>query len=100
MDRIALEVRMDAIGQENKKTKYTTPRWVQAWFLGRSRDNWKRKYKECKAQTKRLKNQVNDVVRSRERWRSRAEELERENTALREQAALKKGGAGVGAPNR
>lgn len=91
---------MDAIGQDGKKAKYTTPRWVQAWFLGRSRDNWKRKYKDSKAQAKRLKNQVNDVVRSRERWRGRAKALEKENAALREQAALKKGGAGVGASQR
>lgn len=88
---------MDAIGQDGERPKYTTPRWVQCWFLGRSRDNWKRKYKQTKAQTKRLKNQVNDVARSREKWRRRAEELERENAALREQAALKKGGPGVGA---
>jgi hypothetical protein len=91
---------MDAIGQDGGRAKYTTPRWVQAWFLGRSRDNWKRKYKDSKVQAKRLKNQVNDVIRSRERWRSRAEDLQRENAALREQAALKKDGAGVGASRR
>jgi uncharacterized protein YlxW (UPF0749 family) len=87
------EVRMDAIGQDGKQTKYKTARWVQVWFLGRSRDNWKRKYKELKTQAKRLKNQVNDVTRSRQRWRRRAEDLEKENAALRE-AALKKDGVG------
>jgi len=87
------------------KRRYVTPRWVQAWFLGRSRDNWKRKYVELKAGEKRLKNRVSDVTRSRERWREEAErqrrrvaELEAENAALREQsAALKKGGPGDGA---
>jgi len=95
---------MDAVGQDGTKTKYTTPRWVQVWFLGRSRDNWKRKYKESRVQAKRLKNQVNDVVRSRERWRKRAEDLEKENAALQEQTALKKdaerGGDAGGASNR
>ena len=91
---------MDAMGQDGKRAKYTTPRWVQAWFLGRSRDNWKRKYMGLKAQAKRLNNQVNDVRRSRESWRRRVGELEAENAALQEQAALKKGGAHDGLGER
>jgi predicted nuclease with TOPRIM domain len=88
---------MDAISQDGRKTKYTTPHRVQAWFLGRSRDNWKRKYQEVRVQAKRLKNQVHDVARSRQSWRERAEKLEKENAALREEAAKKKDGAGGGA---
>jgi len=89
---------MDAKIHEGVR-EYTTPRWVQVWFLRRSRDNWKRKYKELKTQGKRLKNAVHDVTRSRQKWRDQAEqaslrvqELEAENAALREQAAGKKGG--------
>jgi hypothetical protein len=84
---------MEAICQDGKKVKFTTPRWVQVWFLGRSRDNWKRKYKESKVREKRLKNRVNDVTRSRAHWRERAEDLAKENATLREEVALKKGGA-------
>lgn len=77
--------------------KYSTPSWVQAWFLGRSRDKWKAKYKALKVRAKRLENRVNDVAKSRERWRERAQALREENAALRGQAALKKGGpAAVG----
>ena len=83
---------MDAMSQEGKTGKYTTPPRVQAWFLGRSRDNWKDKYKRLQAEAKRLRNQVNDVSRSRENWRERVAELEAENAALRKQAALKKSG--------
>ena len=87
---------MDAVGQDGHttRTKYKTLARVQAWFLGRSRDGWKAKYKRLKADAKRLQNRVNDVTRSRESWRRRAERLEAENVALREQqaAALKKGG--------
>jgi uncharacterized protein YlxW (UPF0749 family) len=84
---------MDASTSHDQSTrKYTTPRWVQVWFLQRSRDNWKKKYRELKAQRKRLQNRVNDVTRSRESWRRQAKELEAENAALHEQAALKKGG--------
>jgi hypothetical protein len=83
---------MDAISQDGRAGKYTTPPRVQAWFLGRSRDNWKRKYKELKHLAKRLQNRVNDVTRSREHWCERVKELETQNAALREQVALKKSG--------
>ncbi len=89
---------MEATSQEGM-TEYTTPRWVQVWFLRRSRNNWKRKYQQLKADAKRLRNHVNDAIRSREKWRERAEgeaqrvkELQAQNAALREQAALKKYG--------
>jgi predicted nuclease with TOPRIM domain len=91
---------MDAKVQEGGKREYTTPSWVQAWFLGRSRDNWKAKYKDLKTEAKRLKNRVNDVTRSREMWEQRAKKLEAENAALREQAALKKSGRRDGVPAR
>jgi predicted nuclease with TOPRIM domain len=87
---------MDATaGQDGRKKKYTTPRWVQVWFLQRSRDNWKRKYTELKAGEKRMKNRVHDVTASRESCKKRVVELEAENAALREQAALKKSGPAV-----
>jgi SMC interacting uncharacterized protein involved in chromosome segregation len=93
---------MDVPAKQTGKPEYTTPRWVQVWFLGRSRDRWKRKHHELKTKAKRLQNQVNDVTKSREKWREesrqlrqRLRKLEAENAALREQAAaLKKGGPG------
>ena len=88
---------MDAISQDSDKKKYTTPRWVQVWFLQRSRDNWKKKYKELKFEAKPMRNRVKDVTDSRENWRGQTEqqeqriqELEAENAALREQVAKKK----------
>jgi len=82
------------------KTRYTTPRWVQAWFLGRSRDRWKQKYKALKVEAKRLQNRVADSTKARDKWRDeterlrqRVQELETANAGLREQsAALKKDG--------
>lgn len=89
---------MDAASRDGDTKKYKALPRVQAWFLGRSRDRWKGKYKRLKADAKRLQNRVNDVTKSREGWRQRAERLEAENAALREQqAALKKGGTGGGA---
>jgi chromosome segregation ATPase len=95
-----MEVHMDVHEQQDSKGKYTTPRWVQVWFLSRSRARWKQKYMELKIEAKRLQNRVNDVTKSREKWRSEAQqghrriqELEGQNAALQEQAAaLKKDG--------
>ena len=95
---------MKTSGQDDTKVAYTTPRWVQAWFLRRSRDNWKAKYKVLKTDAKRLQNRVNDVSKSREKWREehkqledRVAQLEAENVALQEQlAALKKDGPCTG----
>lgn len=88
---------MGVTSQDDKQVEYVTPRWVQVWFLRRSRDNWKKKYGQLKTDAKRLQNQVNDVTKSRAEWRDetrqltqRVEELMAENTALREQLAAKK----------
>ena len=84
--------------QENKKVEYTTPPRVQAWFLRRSRDNWKAKYMKLKARFKRVQNQVNDVSKSREKWCNETKQLEElffqlqaENAAMQDKlAALEK----------
>lgn len=80
---------MDATtSQDGQPKTYKTPRWVQVWFLRRSRDNWKRKHQQLKAQAKRLANRVNDVSKSRQRWQEQVKRLQQENAALK--AALKK----------
>ena len=89
---------MDASIDKAPTAEYTTPHRVQAWFLGRSRDRWKQKYMDLKAETRRLQRRVADVGESREKWRDEAEELRRrvqeleiQTAALREQpAAFKK----------
>ncbi len=91
------EYRMDASTLEASKAEYTTPSWVQAWFLGRSRDLWKRKYMDLKAEAGRLERRVADVTKSREKWRHdteelrrRVRELEAQTTALQKQTVAKK----------
>jgi len=83
---------------------YTTSKQVQAWFLRRSRDNWKTKYADLKVETRRLKQHVADADRSRAKWRGEAEQasqefakLQAETTRLRTELdaaneALKKNG--------
>jgi septal ring factor EnvC (AmiA/AmiB activator) len=65
-----------------------------AWAFRRSRDLWKAKYKELKAELKRHTNRVADVTKSREHWRTQAEAAreqlrarEAEVATLREQIA-------------
>jgi hypothetical protein len=91
------EYRMDASTAEAPKAGYTTPHRVQAWFLGRSRDRWKQKYMDLRAEAGRLQRRVADVAKSREKWRHdteelrrRVQELEAQTVALQEQAAAKK----------
>ena len=100
VESLEKEMHMDVLEQQDSKVRYTTPSWVQAWFLGRSRALWKQKYKDLKVEAKRLQNRVNDVTKSREKWRSEAQqlqqrirELETETAAQQKQvAALKKDG--------
>jgi chromosome segregation ATPase len=94
------EIHMDASGQDGPKPDYSTPARVQAWFLHRSRERWKRKYKQLKTEARRLQNRVSDVSKSRQQWREetkqlnqRVRELEATNAALQQQMAdLKKDG--------
>lgn len=82
---------------DDQKVEYKSPPWAQRWFLQRSRANWKKKYMEGKSDAKRLGNRVNDVTKSREKWREeakqlaeRVQKLEAENAALQEQLAAQK----------
>jgi chromosome segregation ATPase len=92
------EIRMDATNQDDRE--YSSPPWAQRWFLKRSRDGWKQKYMGVKAEAKKQANRVNDVTKSRDKWRAQTEQLQEqlqalqaENDALREQVAgLKKTG--------
>jgi chromosome segregation ATPase len=54
------------------------------WFR-RSRDNWKRKYMQAKAELKKYKVRVSDVNQSRDRWKEKAKATERELEALQEE---------------
>jgi chromosome segregation ATPase len=98
------EYRMDASTEKAPKAEYTTSHRVQAWFLGLSRDRWKRKYMDLKTEAGRLERRVADVTKSREKWRHETEELRRrvqeltaQTAALQEQtAAFKKDGPARG----
>ena len=74
--------------QDDSKTTYKTSKQVQAWFLKRSRDRWKKKARQNNAELKRLRQRVADVDASRAHWREQAEsarqEIERLQPAMAE----------------
>ena len=72
----------DVRESEQNEAEYTTPRWVQVWFLRKSRRLWKSKYQALKVERKRLQNRVNDTTKSREKWRDDAKELARRVLSL------------------
>src|SRR5271166_658142 len=68
---------------QGKQPAYTTSKQVQAWFLGVSRDLWKKKYAELKVESKRLKQRVADVCESRASWRNEADAARQDAQELR-----------------
>lgn len=74
-----------------KDVEYHSPVRKLARFFEKSRDQWKAKCREAKAQSKLLKNRIRFLEESRERWKSRVKELEAEVAELkaREQALEK-----------
>jgi chromosome segregation ATPase len=65
-----------------------------AWFFRKSRDGWKRKYRDLKVTVKGLKNRIADLTKSRQQWRAKAEQagqrlvaVEAENAELRARIA-------------
>lgn len=57
---------------------FKSPRHVLVRSFLRSRENWKQKYMEIKAEIKRFKNQAGDARRSREQWKEKAESAQAE----------------------
>ena len=45
------------------------------WFLRKSRDGWKRKYLDLKSSEKGYKNRIADLTKSRQQWRTQAEQV-------------------------
>lgn len=59
-------------------------------FFKRSRDNWKKKCKQVRAELKLAKNQNRAVEQSRTRWRTQAKELEAEVQRLQREVEKQK----------
>src|SRR5919202_4305914 len=73
--------------QADQKPTYTTSKQVQAWFLGRSRDRWKKKATQKNAEIQRLRQRADDVETSRAHWRAKAEAAQQEIERLQTETA-------------
>lgn len=60
------------------------PRFLAQTFQ-KSRDNWKRKCQEAKAEIKSLRDRIRDLELSRAKWRDDAETFQRDQQNLREE---------------
>jgi predicted nuclease with TOPRIM domain len=71
-----------------KEKTYTSPIRKLARFFEKSRDQWKLKHHQAKANVKRLNNRVRFLEHSKMQWKNRVHELEMEVVRLkaREQA--------------
>jgi hypothetical protein len=68
-----------------QQVAYKSPKHAQVWFLQRSRNLWKAKHHALKVESKHLLNRVADVTKSRDRWRTRAEDAQRRLAELQRQ---------------
>ena len=66
-------------------TTYKSRLKVLVDFFRRSRDKWKRKCKEAKAELKKANNRSRWLETSRDNWKARAAELEAQLQALHEE---------------
>jgi peptidoglycan hydrolase CwlO-like protein len=77
---------MDAVDAQTKDlNEFRSPVRVLAAFFQKSRDQWKQKYMDAKADLKRFKVRVADVSNSRDAWREKAEARQTELQAMQAQ---------------
>ncbi len=69
---------------------FTSPVSKLLPFFRRSRDRWKQKHRQRKAQCKQLSNQVRAVEKSRQRWRQLAEQQEQRIRQLEQELGEQK----------
>lgn len=81
MDGTATKTTMSEI-----RATYRTPPRILLPKLLKSRDDWKAKSDQRKADLKAAKVKIRDLSASRKRWRERTEQLEKEVSQLRARA--------------
>jgi uncharacterized protein Yka (UPF0111/DUF47 family) len=79
---------------ETDRKEFSSPVGKLLSFFQRSRDRWKRKHHQRKAQCKKLSNQVRAVEKSRGRWKQLAEERKRRIRQLERELGEQKSGGG------
>ena len=73
----------DSQASTDPQTREFKSRPGVAWSFRKSRDRWKAKCKQLKADIKRHTNRVADVIKSREHWRTEAEAARSNSVSVR-----------------
>ena len=77
---------MDAVVHaKGDRSSYRSPRRVLVDWFRKSRDNWKQKYADRKAEIKRFKNRAYDLEKSRDHWKEQASAYQQQLDALQAQ---------------
>jgi chromosome segregation ATPase len=79
MEEKGMEATIDAV---RERPSYRSPRRVLVDWFRKSRDSWKQKFMERKAELKRFKNRAYDLEKSKERWKTQATLHQRQVEAL------------------
>jgi uncharacterized protein YlxW (UPF0749 family) len=98
------ERRMDATlssettahAQKQATKDYKSRPGALKWFFEKSRDRWKSKYQELQKLVKQLKNRVADVTKSREQWKLKAEQAKDQLAVLETEIATLRAGGSTG----
>lgn len=77
---------MDAVvNAKDDLSSYRSPRRVLADWFRKSRNNWKQKYADLKAEIKRFRNRAYDLEKSRDHWKEQAAAHQQQLDALQAQ---------------
>jgi chromosome segregation ATPase len=77
---------MDAVvNPKDDLSSYRSPRRVLADWFRKSRNNWRQKYADLKAEIKRFKIRAYDLQKSRDHWKDQAAVYQQQLDALQAQ---------------
>jgi peptidoglycan hydrolase CwlO-like protein len=82
-----MDATIDGVETAPTSKEYTSRPGALVWFFKKSRDRWKSKYQELKASIKGYKNRVADLTKSREQWKLKAEEAAEQLSTLKTEVA-------------
>jgi chromosome segregation ATPase len=73
------------VNAKDDLSSYRSPSRVLADWFRKSRNNWKQKYVDLKAEIKRFRNRANDLQKSRNHWKELAATHQQQLAALQAQ---------------
>ena len=86
MEVLSKEPKMRQTQQDtNRSDQWKSPLRVLVRSFQKSRDRWKSKYQNVKAEIKRFRNQAQDAKKSRDKWKLRVQDLQHSKQELQQE---------------